>query len=253
MRRYMIGYGVWNKQDMVGWLLEGIGYHAPETLEVRFIFDECGDASESNFDLMSSQILANIPQTKHVRVSKASSPTSLHETGVHNALMRHFMGETDCDVLIVPQDDQRICGPIILRLEGMLNHFGDRIGIVGGRDGYESGLSRIIGSEWSESTLQERLRPGVWAERSFLNSGPLVYVRAVVDKVGYIDPAYEHWYAWDDYCMRCKYEHGLANAVVGTEIRHLQFGRTLSTSYYSDGSLAHDHELFQRKWGDKAW
>ena len=253
MRKYMIGYGVWNKRHMIGWLLEGVGTYAREARQLRFVFDSCEDESERMFDMLSEQIIGNVARSRHIEVSKGSSGETLHETGLHNALLEHFIKETDCDVLIVPQDDQRICGPIILRMEGLLDCFGGRVGMVGGRDGYERGLSKITGSEWSESTLKDRLRPGVWAERSFLNSGPLIYVRTVVEKVGRIDPAYEHWYAWDDYCMRCKHEHGLTNVVVGTEIRHLKFGKVPSTTYYTDGSLKHDHDLFQRKWGDKAW
>jgi len=252
MHKYMIGYGVWNKQDMVGWLLEGIGAYAPEVSCVHFVFDSCVDASEANFDIMYSQLIKNVARTAHVHITKWASKEPLHEIGIHDAIMHHFMNETDCDVLIVPQDDQRICDPILLRMEGMLGHFGSRIGLIGGRDGYFEGLSKIVGSVWSESVLTERLQPGVWCERPFLNSGPLIYTRDMITKVGYHDRQFEHWYAWDDYCMRCR-DAGLTSAVVGTGIRHIKFGRAPNTTYYTDGSGDRDRARFRSKWGKKAW
>jgi len=253
MRRYMVGYGIWNKQDMIGWLLEGVGTYTPEATHVRFVFDSCVDDSEKNFDMLSSQIIKNVARTSHMVVSKEKLATVTHEYGLHNAILRHFMQETDCDVLIIPQDDQRICGPMILRMEGLLDSYRDRIGLIGGRDGYERGLVGIVGSMWSESTLTARLQPGIWREATFLNSGPLIYTRKVVEKVGYVDTKYEHWYGWDDYCMRCRHVYGLMNVVVGTEIRHLKFGKVPGTTYYTDGSLARDYARFKSKWGALAW
>jgi len=249
----MVGYGVWNKQDMIGWLLEGIGTYVPEATHVRFVFDSCVDNSEKNFDMMSSQILKNVARTSHMTISKERCDAVVHEYKLHNALLRYFVHETNCDVLIVPQDDQRICGPMILRMEGLLDSYGDRIGLIGGRDGYESGLSGIVGSAWSESTLNARLQPGMWKEATFLNSGPLIYTRKVAENVGFIDAEYQHWYGWDDYCMRCKYTHGLVNVVVGTEIRHLKFGKVPGTTYYTDGSQVKDHVRFKSRWKNLAW
>lgn len=258
MRKYMIGYGIWNKQDMVGWLLEGIGANAQEVAHVRFVFDSCVDDSERNFDGMHHQILLNPTpgerenRTAHVTVTKESSVDVIHEVGIHNALIRFFRDETDCDVLIVPQDDQRIVGPIILRVERLLNKCGGHVGLIGGRDGYLRGLGSMVGSEWSTSTLTERLRPGAWVERPYLNSGPLIYRRDVVAKVGNIDTAYEHWYAWDDYCVRCL-QAGFTNMLLGTKVRHLRFGRTLTTTYYTDGSQQRDYARFKSKCGGLAW
>ena len=258
MRRYMVGYGVWNKQDMIGWLIDGVAHHAPEAMHLRFVFDNCTDDSEKNFDLMHRQILYNPTPGLHempthtMCASKESSPALIHETGIHNALIRFFRDETDYDVLIILQDDQRLTGPIILRLERLLDKCGSGVGLVGGRDGYERGLGSMIGSEWSTSSLKRRLRPGTWEARPYLNSGPLIYTRVVVTKVGGIDPAYEHWYAWDDYCARC-IRAGLTSVLLGTSIRHLKFGRTPTTTYYDDGSVVRDLARFRSKCGELAW
>jgi len=258
MRKYMIGYGIWNKQDMIGWLLDGVCANTPEVSHIRFVFDNCTDDSERNFDFMSQQIVYNPTpgeqdkRTRSIKTTKESSSTTIHEVGIHNALIKFFRDETDCDVLIVLQDDQRIRGPLVLRTERLLDHYGAKIGMMGGRDGYERGLEQMVGSEWSTSTLQERLRPGSWAERSYLNSGPLIYTRSVVKCIGMVDTQFEHWYAWDDYCERCK-QRGLTNVVLGTKIRHLKFGRAPTTTYYTDGSQLRDTKRFHDKWGKIAW
>lgn len=251
MRKYMVGYGIWNKQDMIGWLLDGISENVPEVAHVAFVFDHCWDKSRENFNRMYNQFLLGVPMS-----DLGNSERSLHEVGVHLTLMRHFMSKTNCDVLIMPQDDERISRPVLPLLEKVLNKYGDRIGIIGGRSGYDIASSTNISARWVKATGNEKknyLSPGGFTERPYVNTGPIVYPRSTIEKAHYLDAGYEHWFIWEDYAASCKYTHGLTNVVVDFPIRHLRFGGAPATTYYNDGSLSRDRKRMVQKWGHKGW
>ena len=247
-RRYMIGYGVWNKQDMVGWMIDGVAEWVPTAKHVRFAFDHCTDDSEMMFDMCAGKLLGSSKV-----ITKDSGPHVKDEIGIHNALLRYFMEETDYDVLVIPQDDQRFSGPVVPRLEPILHHLGDKVGVVGARLGYEFGLKDGISSQWGGGVDRANLPVGGWAECTYLNTGPVIYPRSTVEKVGYLDEQFEHWFIWEDYCARCKYDHGLTNVVVDIDMRHVHFGRRTGSSYYTDKSSTRDRKRMHEKWGRLGW
>jgi len=247
-RKYMIGYGVWNKQDMVAWMIDGVAEWVPTASQVRFAFDHCTDDSEMMFDMCAGCLLGSSKV-----ITKDTGPHVKDEIGIHNALLRYFIEETDCDVLVIPQDDQRFSGPVVPRLEPMLHQLGSKVGVVGARFGYEFGLKSGIASQWSASVDRANLPVGGWAECTYLNTGPIIYPRSTVEKVGYLDEQFEHWFIWEDYCARCKHEGGLTNVVVDIDMRHVHFGRRTGSSYYTDKSSTRDHKRMHKKWGRLGW
>ncbi|KKK67932.1 hypothetical protein LCGC14_2949140, partial [marine sediment metagenome] len=141
--RYMIGYGVWNRQDQVCWALDGIMEHCPHAAHVGFVADSCKDDSLSAFDSIKTQMLLG-----GISTSRFVSARELGETGIHSVLMHQFVEHTDCDALIVLQHDQRFAADPTIVLDKLLAAYGAKLGIVGLRAGFEVNLSKVIGSRW---------------------------------------------------------------------------------------------------------
>lgn len=233
--RHMIGYSIWNKVDHIVWLLEGIASHFdPAQTEVAFHFDTCEDGSIEAFDTCVTYWLLN-RGWKPEHVHKIVSTTVTHEVGGHNRLIDRFMA-SNCDFLTVAQDDQHFNGSHVASLESLAARYGSRLGLVGGRDGYDWGYQRFVGSLWSESAVQQRLQHGEWAERPYQNSGPNIYSRQLIEKVGKLDEKFTAFYVWDDYGHRSK-NLGFVNGILGMNMTHAKFGR-MRASVWNDASGA---------------
>ncbi len=252
-RKFMIAYGVWNKVHMIRWFLEGVAKHASDVDVVAFFFDGCVDGSEVEFDAVAKELLP-----ASIRLIKARSEHEVDELATHNALMRVLIDDTDCDAMLIFQDDMRLERAIHHDLDGLMERYGDKLGYVGGRDGFGPGLSNFLSSVWSESILaKRRLVPGEYIECRSLNIGPVAYTRNVIEQVGLNDDrfAYAWWYC--DYCARCE-EAGLTNILLGTGVTHKKWGPTPAggtwTKHYdsADDSAA-DQALLHKKWASIGW
>ena len=229
--RHMLGYTVWNKIDMLTWLLEGIvNNFDPAQTEIAFHFDACEDQSQVVFDSL-------VPYWLHVRgkwklehVHKIVSETEVRELGGHNKLLDAFLA-SNCDFLLVAQDDQHWNASPVEHLERLAGHYGERLGLIGGRDGYTAGYGSFTGSFWSESAVQRRLQPGEWVELPYQNSGPNIYNRHLVEKVGKLDDQFVAHYVWDDYGARALKE-GFVNGILGMNVTHAKFGRVKAMSHH---------------------
>jgi hypothetical protein len=240
--RFMVGYSVWEKQDMIGWLLEGIvKSFDPAKTDIVFHFDACADASEANYDAMAGHYLWRYGKWLPQQTQKISSSVEVREVGGHNRLIQHFMN-SNCDMLIVAQDDQRFLKDVCPHLEALHARYGDRLGIVGGRDAYYANYGGFVGSRWSESLVNERVDHGQFVERPYMNSGPVAYTRKVVESVGLLDEEFRAYYVWDDYGARAK-ANGFVNGVMGMDVIHAKFGRTKATEWcdWSAQDLARLH------------
>ncbi len=228
--KFMVGYTVWNKVDMLTWLLEGIVdcFRAAET-EVAFHFDNPLDDGDLAFDSLVPYWLNIRGGWKPEQVHKVVSRTEVRELGGHNKLIDLFMA-SNCDMLIVAQDDQHWNQSPVLELERLAAHYGDRRGLIGGRDGYCANYGSFTGSSWSESTVQRRLKTGEWVELPYQNSGPNVYNRHLVEKVGKLDELFTAHYVWDDYGARA-IKAGFVNGILGMDITHAKFGRVKATTW----------------------
>lgn len=240
--RYMIGYPVWNKADMILWMIQGITQHfSPGRISVRFHFDLCSDDSVVVFETLESQFL----RSKGFDSAGSGSTTSRREVGCHNDLLKIFM-DSNADVLVVPQDDQRFNCDHLPMLDNLFESL-PFIGLLGGRDGYERGYAQMKSSPFSVSASQ-KLSVGTWAECSFLNSGPVIYTRRLVEKVGLLDEDFYAFYVWDDYAARAR-SLGFKSAVLSMDMTHMKFGRLALSGFYKDTSIgARDLERMHSKW-----
>lgn len=227
----MLAYSVWNKVDMVTWLLEGIVEHfSPENTEIAFHFDTCVDGSIEAFDCCVPYWLLTRGKWKPEHIHKVISTTETREVGGHNQLMELFMANGRCDTLVVAQDDQRWNKSPLPDLERLAAHYGDRLGLIGGRDGYTAGYGHFTGSLWSESAVQRRLQDGEWVELPYQNSGPNVYNRRLISQVGLLDDKFRAYYVWDDYGHRA-IQQGFVNGILGMNVTHAKFGRVRATEW----------------------
>jgi len=230
----LISYGIWNKQDMIEWLLEGISECVPADHDVLFMFDNCIDNSIVNFE----NAITKYPNRKWF---KKVFDSEVHEIHMHNEALNYLI-TYNYDCTVVFQDDMRLLSPL------KFNYPTNRLGLVGGRDGYEFNHSEMCSSEWSESNQEDQVRykPYKFIEKSFLNCGPIFYFNNTIKKVGFLDESFKHFYAWDDLCCRCL-DIGLVNGLWTTDIEHRKFGRVLRSTYYDNDAGSLDRLLLAKK------
>ena len=244
--KFVIGYSVWNKRDMLSWLLDGIhDTFSPDNTEVVFHFDACTDESDRVFDSLADTWLVR-RGWKPEQIHKLVSHEEVRELGGHNKIMQWFMEHQPIDFCIVAHDDQRLTADIRPHLAALKERYGDRLGLIGGRDGYGAGYSQFTGSFWSESTVQRRVALGEFVALPYQNSGPNVYTAHLIGKVGYLDPEFKAYYVWDDYGHRAM-QQGFVNGVMGMDLIHRKFGICKATEWV-DWS-GHDMARRQMKHG----
>lgn len=233
MKAY-IGYGVFRKYEMISWYLDGIRENFPPETQVAFYLEAYDD-----------DMLAAWPEELPL---SGKSTEHILEQGVHRHFIEKFM-ETDCDVLIIPQDDNRFTRPLIPDLEELWNIYGERLGWISGRDGYDFGYKDMVCSPFSESTGATKtvLPIGFTAERRMMNTGPVVYFRHVIEKVG-LPPSDMPWFWWDWFALQCDYA-GLKNILLSMDCLHEKFGRVDHNPNLYNGALVADClKRFNDKW-----
>lgn len=237
--KIFVGYSIWCQQDMLSYLLEGIvDNFDPDKTELGFVFTKPENPAFDAFNCMhyfwlterGFKFVPNQPKphdTKSFKFMAIKADHDLTECGGHNVLLRYFMEQTDCDVMLAPQDDTRFLQPVHQELETVLKRYGDKIGLIGSRDGFSTlGFRDAASSFWSNSNPPPKiyLKHGECAERTLFNSGPVTYPRTTVQKVGYLDELFTAWNIWVDYGWRCK-KAGLTSVSMGMNVRHYKFGR----------------------------
>lgn len=248
--KHAIGYPIWFKPDMVDWIIDGIVKHIPnERTVLNFYFD--GNDPES---------LAAWEQHKELlygfQFIQTGGDKEIFENGCHRVFIDWFMNQTDADILIIPQDDNKFMGSTIIDdLEAVMRHYGERLGYVGMRDGYNIRYGNFVSSPWSASDKTaggNRLPVGQFQERMLMNPGPLCYPRKVIEKVGTIDSLYEGWYWWDDYAFKC-WDAGFQNVLLSTELLHEKHGKIKRSEIYQDldGWVAKDLAKLNARWGPR--
>lgn len=247
---FVIGYSVWNRRDMLSWLLDGIyDTFTPNDTEVVFHFDACTDESDRVFPSLAKSWLVDRengwPASK---IHTLISTSEVREVGGHNRILDWWMtGQpTDDSLCIIAQDDQRFTANVRPHLEALYAKYGRRLGLIGGRDGYGVGYSNFTGSMWSESAVERRLSHGEFAERPYQNSGPNVYNPTLVKTIGLLDEEFRAYYVWDDYGHRAL-KNGFVSGVMGMDLIHRKFGICKATEW-TDWS-GHDMARRQMKHG----
>lgn len=248
--KFAIGYPIWFKPDMLDWIITGIVEHInPLRAQLNFYFD--GNDPES---------LASFEAHKHKLAGfnfvVQGATREIFENGCHRVFLDWFVNHTDAELLIVPQDDNRFMGSTILDdLENVMGQYGERLGYVGMRDGYNLRYASFVSSPWSGSDKTAgggRIPVGTFQERMLMNPGPLCYPRHVVQRVGTIDPHYDGWYWWDDYAFKC-WDAGFQNVLLSTDLLHEKHGKIKRSEIYQDleGWVARDLAKLNARWGPR--
>lgn len=232
---------------MVPWLVSGIVTHfKPAATEIGFCFEGCTDGSLEAFDAIAKTSLADLGFIVH----RIISAKEIGQVGGHNLLLKDFMTNSNCDVMLAPQDDQRLENSADIDLEKLLSLYGNKLGVVGGRDGFERCASHFVSNRWASATEALALLDiGQHIEKSYLNDGPIAYFRHVVDKIGVLDEDFAGFYLWEDYCQRAKLA-GFINVLLGMGITHTKFGRYTKSWMGDDGNISgRDLALLRKKHG----
>lgn len=239
----MIGYGVFRKPDMFPWYISGIEEHFPPDTPTYFYLE-----AMRLEDLNALEASCEPQRPRWPVYLSGSGRHHVLEHGVHRHLIERFM-DTDCDVLIVPHDDNRFQLPLLPDLERLWAKYGTTLGWISGRDGYGPGYAEMCSSPFSQSVGADKecLPIGHHREVMMMNTGPVVYFRHVIHKVGMPDPDMP-WYWWDDYALRC-HTAGLKNVLLSMDCLHEKFGRLSDNPALGDGNLVADclKEL-QERW-----
>lgn len=216
MTRFTVGYTIFNKANLIPDIIDGLKKCFSKDDEFIFLFDSCVDRSlevfkEQNLEGYNYQVI--IPEGEQFEIKS------------NNRILKEAVN----DVIILFQDDMLCLDPSIKdKVTQVLNYFGDSLGLLGGRDGFE--LRSIsfpekpvdMLSSWTHGVGGDRtmLSVGEFGVRTILNRGPVVFTRRLLDTVGYLnEDYYPQWGDDMDYCMRCKYKYGLSNVVFQANIR----------------------------------
>jgi hypothetical protein len=241
----MVGVSVFGKEDHVPWILEGIRDCFPEETHTEFYFEACTDQSVERFVEFAPKILGPHRTYRH-----ESGDQHIFEQGCHRHLVARFI-TSNCDYLIVPHDDNKFLDPVDLvpSIERVMDTLGEKLGWIGCRDGYDYGYANMISSEFSTSDIaRAKIANGQFVERKLLNTGPMIYTRQLIEKIGLPDPDLK-WFWWDDYCCRAS-AAGLTNVLLGMNCAHTKFGKVqpMPPGLYDGNTVAKDLETFRNRW-----
>lgn len=211
---FTIGYPIHNKSHMMDEIINGLAENIKIPVEYIFIFDGCTDNSEEILDQMSGKLTGNITKI-HTQ--------NLFQLKTYNLLMKEFK----TDVLIMFQDDMVLKDPNFLaNIQKINDKYGDKLGIIGCRDGFEKEYTKMVSSKFSGSYFAGCvvIESGEFRECSIINVGPIAVTRRLVDTVGYFDEIYDIGaYEEMEYSILCKYKHNLTNIILGVDLIHSKF------------------------------
>lgn len=230
MKAY-VGQGVYCKPDMIPWMASGIAENFPPETVVDWYLEA---PDKDTIDAMGSTPFEY-------------SPEHILEHGCHRHFIQRFMA-TDCDVLIIPQDDNRFQRPLLPDLQKLWDIYGTDLGWISGRDGHGFGYSDMVCSPFSDSNATKLALPiGEHREVMMMNTGPVVYFRHVIQTVGPPDPNMP-WYWWSDYSLKC-HSAGLNNILLSMDCLHEKFGRIGNNpGLFDDALVARCLKTFNDRW-----
>ena len=198
---------------MIDDIINGLVYSIDQSkcnVKYKFIFDGCTDNSIDVFKTESIK-LKNIEYTE---------TDNLFQLRTNNLLMK----EIDTDFLIIFQDDMVLTD--INFIDNILNvydKYGDTLGVIGCRDGFNQSYDDMSGSKFSESTNRKIIESGDYEEKMMINIGPIIFTKEIIETMGYFDEAYDNGaYEEMEYSLKC-YLKGFINIVLGVSLIHSKF------------------------------
>lgn len=265
-RGYLVAVTCWGKPDMVDMILSSWRErYTPDDASLLFVFDSPEDDAIARY--WRTRVLT-MPEY-HFLPPIVNEGPEWYENGSHDVLLRAFARDLFaakdhlCGVpgggpilgrhsgvfhtMIVWQDDQQARGNRLLNdVDVLREKYGDRLGVVGGRDGFYGGYKDMAGSPHSQSSLRTTtLAVGEFMRRPLTNRGPVIYPRHVVEQLGGIDLVnFPVWYGEADYSARA-HKAGFVNGVMGVDCEHVAYGQVLASRTY-EGQEAKDSAAFRR-------
>lgn len=244
--KHLLGYVIWNKVNMIEWIVDGIIHSfKPTAIDILFVLDDPKDGSDK-------KIRAEIKT--RLKGFKCKVVVLKQDTGkftCQNLMMKYCL-ENKYKSLIAPQDDQKVTDKkLISNINKVFDKYGETLGVIGLRDGFDFGYQNMISSEWSESpnSTVPRLKNGEAKECTLLNDGGLIYPLHLISKIGFNDVEnYKTFYIEDDYCMKAKRSRFI-NVVMGNSLIHDGVRASMPTTHYNSNSISSaDIETFKSKW-----
>lgn len=248
--KYLLAYVIWNKVNMLDWIVDGIvESFNPKDVDLLFVLDNPVDGSKEKLFFIQNEKLKNFNFIKQELYPEQ------YKFRCQNYAMKYTV-EHNYKAVLMPQDDQKITDKnLISNIEKIINQYGDKLGLIGMRDGFNFGYGEMISSEWSESTLStRRLKNGEFAESKLLNDGGLIYTTELIKKIGYHDvETFKRFYIEDDYCARAHYDYGLTNIVMGNDLIHKKENASFNSDHYDEKKFFSQHDLheFTKRWKSK--
>ena len=244
MKSFTIGYPIHNKGHMVDEIINGLVNSIDQDkhdVKYQFIFDGCTDNSLEVFKAESFR-LRNVEYIE---------TDNLFQLRTNNLLMKGI----DTDFLIIFQDDMVLIDKnFIDNILKIYDIYGDSLGVIGCRDGFDSAYSNMYGSKFSESPNRRILKSGEYKERMMINIGPIVLTKETVEYMGYFDEIYDNGaYEEMEYSLKC-YLNGFINIVLGVDIIHSKFDhKNKNKVTHTDSSVLKDmyrlnHTIFRERW-----
>lgn len=219
--------------------------------EIIFLFDNCTDGSFETFKKLENYL----PCKKKIIITH----DDLYEVKANNRILK----EATKEVIILFQDDivnhdKDLKKKVFNVLKSIKNP-----GLLGGRSGYELTGNPALPerayyrvSNWEHKAKQygKRLEEGGFEKRTFLNRGPIVFTRKLLDEVGYLDEAFYPLWGDDlDFCARCKFKYRKDNAIFQCNVEsQLKWGATHSGQSKVDFGKAvkTNWKTFIDRWGE---
>ena len=247
MITFTIGYSIHNKGHMVDEIINGLVYSLNESkydIKYKFILDGCTDNTKERFE----KERVKLKNTEYIETN------NLFELKTNNILMKNF----DTDFLIIFQDDMVLKDINFLdNISKIYKIYGDKLGLLGCRDGFDEGYSNMYGSAFSASA-RIVLKSGEYREKMMLNRGPIIFTRKLIEIMGYFDEIYGiGTYEEMEYSLKCKLK-GLITIVMGVNLIHSKFNhKNKKKVQHTESTVLNNiykinHKIFTQRWYDIA-
>jgi len=204
-----IGYAIWNR-NALEWLIEGLLESCPS---IRTAWAFIDNDAEHELFLTLQHRLPIVP-----KIINYHGP-DISEGQQHNLLIQWGFDEK-LDMVLCPQDDNRVKDPALAdNLAKLFDKYGDKLGIVGGRDMYGPGYAGMASCPHSLSVLATR-RIGIGETcvgMPLMNTGPFAYPMRCMGTIGLHDS--NLIYGHDDITLRADLA-GFTNVLLGMDIIH---------------------------------
>lgn len=223
--KFYCHYTIYLGSYHIPYLLKGIGFRLPKGSFVDIVMDNPNNPEECRitFENAKKLYIQGFNTSFEISNEKYRMPNT-------NRALRRFL-ESDYDIFITPQDDQKIQGcDFIENIENLYKE--KNIGIIGGRSGFDNmRYENMYSSSFVMTHHTKWLKSGEYRAVNLINDGALILSKETVKKIGLFDTNMTVFYIEVDYALRCT-KAGLQNYVLGMELIHERWGKKEPSDVY---------------------